>query len=301
VVSLGVGSSIVPTLMIKISAVLRARVGLWPAYEMRNRVLFGVGGLRLRLIERREVANLRATLGSPPSATVCTIIPTYRRPDLLARAVRSALDQTFRDQVVVVVDDGGGGLPVLPDDPRLHVVSLSRNTRRCGVARNVGIRLTQSRFIAFLDDDNEWLPEHLSLAVEALESGFGLVYTRVQRCWSNGEVLDYVGRPFDRSALKEESFVDANAIVVRRTKRILFSRLRRSRLTLPKEDWEFVYRTTRRVAACYVDQPTVRYLINDDSYYTPPFGSTPDRGFRSQVAELRRRPAPEPVVSEEPP
>lgn len=283
------------------SAVLRARIGLWPAYEMRNRALFGLGALRTRRVERREVARLRSVLGSRPSATVCTVIPTYRRPDLLVRAVRSALAQTFRDQVVIVVDDGGGGLPELPADPRLHVVSLNRNTKRCGVARNVGIRLTQSRFIAFLDDDNEWLPEHLSLAIEALESGFGLVYTQVQRCWSNGEVLDYVGRPFDRSALKEESFVDANAIVVKRTRRIIFSRLRRSRLTLPKEDWEFVYRTTRRVAARYIDEPTVRYLINDDSYYTPPFGSTPDRGFRSQVAELRRRPAPEPVASEEPP
>jgi glycosyltransferase involved in cell wall biosynthesis len=266
---------------------IRRRIGLWPAYEWRNRLTLGPRSAGTALFERAEVRRATRRRPRPPFATVATIIPTYRRPGLLQSAVASALAQDFADQVVLVVDDGGGDLPVLPEDPRLHVVTLTRNSGRCAVARNIGIRLTSSRYVAFLDDDNEWFPEHLSLAVEALESGADLTYSKVERRWPNGELLDYVGRPFDREALKESTYVDANAIVIRRQERLFFSRLRRTRLTLPKEDWEFVYRMTRRLTVHYIDQPTVRYLINDASYYTPPFGSKPVRGIRGYLSERK--------------
>ncbi|MCZ9339840.1 glycosyltransferase family 2 protein, partial [Streptomyces sp. TRM76130] len=108
-----------------------------------------------RRIEDAETRRLAADLPAPPTALVATVIATHRRPEALRAAVRSALAQTVRDQVVIVVDDGAG-LPGLPDDPRLSAVSLSRNTGVAGVVRNVGIRLTRSRYVAFLDDDNLW-------------------------------------------------------------------------------------------------------------------------------------------------
>lgn len=213
------------------------------------------------------MARLRTSVGPAP-ATVATVIPTYRRPELLRAAVESALAQTVTDHLVIVVDDGGG-LPSLPADPRLTAVSLSRNTHVLGLVRNVGIRLTRSAYIAFLDDDNVWRSDHLAEAVAALEQGADIVYTAVERRLADGTVVDVLSREFDRKAFADSSsWVDANSLVVRRDPRVLFSRIPRTAATLPKEDWEFVYRLSRRRDVVHVPEPTVHYLINQASYYT---------------------------------
>ncbi len=246
---------------------LRARVGLWPLLELRNRALLGPRVPGLRRFESSEVRRLRAVVGLP-SALVVTVIPTFRRPHQLYSAVRSALAQTVTDHVVIVVDDGAGVGP-LPVDPRLCVVRLSRNTGVLGLVRNVGIRLTSSEYVAFLDDDNEWRPDHLATAIAGLRSGADLVYTAVERRRSDGGLVDTLSTPFDRPRMADESpYVDSNAIVVRRGPRVRFSRIPRVKSTLPKEDWEFVYRMSRSLVVAHLPIPTVRYLINTDSFYT---------------------------------
>jgi hypothetical protein len=247
---------------------LRARFGLWPMHEARNRVVLGRHVPALRRFEDAEVERLRTVTGPLPRTLVATVMPTYRRPELLPEAVDSALAQTVEDNLVIVVDDGGG-LPPLPLHPRLVTVSLSRNSAVLGLVRNVGIRLTSSEYIAFLDDDNTWLPTHLESAVAALRDGADLIYTAVERRRPDGSLLDVLSRPFDRRAFVDSSgWVDANSLVIRRADDVLFSRLPRTRATLPKEDWEFVHRMSQRRVVEHVPQPTVRYLVNDASYYT---------------------------------
>jgi glycosyltransferase involved in cell wall biosynthesis len=202
-------------------------------------------------------------------ARVVVVIPTFKRPAGLVRAVQSALSQTYPDVAVVVVDDGAG-LPELPDDPRLLAVSLSRNSGTLGLVRNVGISLADSEFIAFLDDDNVWTADHLASAVGALEDDPGLaaVYTSVRRLWPDGSELDVLGEPFDRRKLRQDPYVDANSIVVRRACNRGFSVLPRGKITLPKEDWEFVWRLSARGRVAHVPKVTVLYSVNPDSYYT---------------------------------
>jgi glycosyltransferase involved in cell wall biosynthesis len=226
------------------------------------------GACRVRRFEDAEVDRLIAENGRLGPALVTTVLPTFRRPELLQRAVQSALSQTIADHLVVVVDDGGG-LPELPDHPRLRAVSLSRNSAVLGTVRNVGIRLTDSTFIAFLDDDNEWRPDHLEVALGRLEPGIDLVYTALERRLPDGTAVDVLGRDFDRRTLADgDNFVDINAVVVRRAPDVLFSRIPRVKATLPKEDWEFVYRLSRTRRPVYEPEATVRYLINEASYYT---------------------------------
>ena len=252
-----------------VKARLRARYGVWPLLELRNRLRHGPSALAWSVYEHRELARLRRAVGPLPPARVATIVPTFRRPELLAAAVRSALAQTVTDQLVVVVDDGGGQLDGLPVDDRLVVVSLSRNTRRLGLVRNVGIRLTSTRYVAFLDDDNEWRPDHLEVAVQELENGADLVYTALERIRVDGSRLDILSRPFDRRSLVDESaFVDANSVVVRRPRRLRFSVIRRTKTMYPKEDLEFVLRMSRHLVVRHVAETTVRYLLHEASYFT---------------------------------
>lgn len=254
--------------------VLRARFGLWPLLEVRNKTLGWPGALRLRAFEAAEARRLAArTDALVPAATVTTIVPTYRRPEPLLAAVRSALAQDLPDHTVVVVDDGGG-LPPLPADPRLVAVSLRRNTGAVAIVRNVGLRLARSPFVAFLDDDNTWRPDHLSRCLAALTddtSGTGradLVYSAVRRVRPDGSTLDVLSTPFDRRALADDCYVDTNAIVARLDRGVRFSRLARPRGRFPREDWELVWRLSRTRRVRHLPEPTVVYAVNPDSYYT---------------------------------
>lgn len=95
---------------------------------------------------------------------VTAVIPTFNRPEFVTRAVYSALRQTVSDIEVVVVIDG-------PDqatertlgeigDERLRVVSLPASGG-ANEARNCGVRASMAEWIAFLDDDDEWLPDKI--------------------------------------------------------------------------------------------------------------------------------------------
>jgi glycosyltransferase involved in cell wall biosynthesis len=94
---------------------------------------------------------------------ISVVIPTAGRPVLVARAVHSALRQTYGNvEVIVVIDGDDQGLDILESmsEPRLRLLRLQQ---RCGGsrARNEGVRAANGEWVAFLDDDDEWLPEKL--------------------------------------------------------------------------------------------------------------------------------------------
>jgi glycosyltransferase involved in cell wall biosynthesis len=101
---------------------------------------------------------------------VSVVIPTRGRPDLVQRAVRSALDQTGVALEVVVIVDGPNratseALSGIAD-PRLRVVT-SAAPAGGAVARNRGVSEASGEWIAFLDDDDEWLPGKLAAQLVA--------------------------------------------------------------------------------------------------------------------------------------
>lgn len=218
--------------------------------------------------ETREVRRLGFAMGPPREATVAVVIPTFRRPQLLRQAVNSVLAQTFTDFTVVVVDDGGGQAVGLPDDPRIRVVRLSRNTGVLGVVNNVGIRLTRSRYVALLNDDNRWRPTHLETALEVLERDADLVYTAIRRHAADGSHVDVLSVPFDRRTFRRVPYADSSSLVVRRSPGVLFDRTPRGKRDVIKEDWAFVWRFSRRMKTVHVPAVTVDYLVHDASYYT---------------------------------
>lgn len=248
---------------------LRRAFGVWPAMEFRNRIMLGAKLPALTRFEDQEVARLSAEIGAPPEACIACIIPTHKRPEGVLQSIQSILQQTRQDFVIIVVDDGAGLPANLPDDPRLFAVSLSRNCAVAGLVRNVGIRLSRSKYVAFLDDDNTWTPEHLSIAVEGLEQGSDLVYTALRRHLGDGRELDILSKPFDRRRFSDEpSWVDTNSIVLRRSVLQPFSRLPRTNATFPREDWEFVWRISRTARVTHIPVATVEYLVNPNSYFT---------------------------------
>lgn len=253
--------------------VVRA-VGVLPLRE----ALHSLTGVRSTLQVRARVrAEVRRAGERRITADVVTVIPTYRRPELLVDAVRSALEQSVRDHAVVVVSDGEPVPDVLPHDPRLHVIELQRNIGVAGAVRNVGIRLTSSRVIAFLDDDNRWLDGHLTQLLPAIDAGADIAYSDLVRVLPDGREYDRLGSPFDRRALRNENYVDINTVVIRRGPHVTFSNRRRRPLESPGEDWLFIWKMSGGRRVTHVPATTVRYLINPGSFFWPGFTEVAQR------------------------
>ncbi|MEO6202011.1 MAG: glycosyltransferase family 2 protein, partial [Nitrospirales bacterium] len=103
---------------------------------------------------------------------ISIVIPTRHRPDLVVRAVRSALGQTHQALEVIVVVDGPDDLTVesLGDiqDSRLRTKVLP-HTHGSAEARNEGVKEARGRWVAFLDDDDEWLSQKLSRQLQVAQ------------------------------------------------------------------------------------------------------------------------------------
>jgi len=109
----------------------------------------------------------------PAVPDVSVVIPTRFRPELVTRAVRSVLAQTVDTIEVIVVIDGpdeptAAALAALGDD-RIRVETLPEPGGAPN-ARNVGARAAQGAWVAYLDDDDEWLPRKLEVQL-ALAKG----------------------------------------------------------------------------------------------------------------------------------
>lgn len=123
---------------------------------------------------------------------VSVIIPAYGRPDLLNQAVDSVHRQTFTDHELIVVDDGSGEDVIfqyeLPAGSRL--VRSQRYGEPAG-PRNAGIHESRGSYIAFLDQDDIWLPEKLEKQVSLLDAipDAGLVYCHFTRVDENLDPL----------------------------------------------------------------------------------------------------------------
>jgi glycosyltransferase involved in cell wall biosynthesis len=106
------------------------------------------------------------------SPTISAIVPTYRRADVVARAVRSALAQTIAPIEVIVVDDEPSDAArtavAAVGDQRVRYVPHETN-RGLSAARNTAIRQARGDLVAFLDDDDEWTPPKLERQLVAME------------------------------------------------------------------------------------------------------------------------------------
>ena len=134
--------------------------------------------------------------------TVSVIIPTYNCSDRLMRALCSVADQTFPlDHIeVIVVDDGStddtsARVSEFSAQIDMHVRYVRQNNAGPAAARNHGIRLAKGSVIAFLDDDDLWLPTKLERQVPLLQGSTGLAYCDNVFVDSYGIVLEnYVRR-----------------------------------------------------------------------------------------------------------
>ena len=120
---------------------------------------------------------------------VSAIIPTHNRADLLRRALKSVISQTYQPIEIIVVDDGSTDETesivgeFKNDSPLIYL--KNEEARGAPVARNKGIQAASGDFIAGLDDDDEWNPERIERLVQAYDDSFSCITSNVKMQYEN--------------------------------------------------------------------------------------------------------------------
>lgn len=93
---------------------------------------------------------------------ISVVIPTYNRAQLLRRAIRTVIEATCLDDEIIVVDDGSTDeTSSVPAEFNREIRYILLRNRGAGAARNAGVKGASHDLIAFVDSDDEWLPERL--------------------------------------------------------------------------------------------------------------------------------------------
>ena len=134
----------------------------------------------------------------PPLVSV--IIPSaQRRPATILHAISSVLEQTYPSLEVILVDDNTETSlsseieATIQKIPQVRYIKNTGNHGACA-ARNVGISCARGEVIAFLDDDDEWLPEKIECQIQALTEDVVLVYCngwKINNCCTPPLVMPY--------------------------------------------------------------------------------------------------------------
>ncbi len=160
-----------------------------------------------------------------PSVSIVT--PTYNRAEYLKEAIESVLAQTYQDWELIVVDDGSSDHTVqvlrkfMKDDNRIHYIKKENNG--AAAARNTALHQVTGKYIAFIDDDDRWLPEKLQMQVELMESDseIGFCYVRFQIYKKVGNNLEKgtLFPPFLASKFEDlfDAFIAPSSAMFRKT------------------------------------------------------------------------------------
>lgn len=203
---------------------------------------------------------------------VSVIITTYKRePDMVKRAIDSVINQTYRNTQIIVVDDSPHNYDLRKQVKELvlsyeRIVYIENSSNKgAAVSRNIGIMESQGEYLAFLDDDDEWLPEKIRKQVELFrDDKVGLVYCREyiidektkerrigERNYHRGSVFKY---------LITDNFIGGNSFVL--IKRQVIEKCGCFADIKSAQDAELFLRISREYEVDYVDEPLLNYYIN---------------------------------------
>jgi glycosyltransferase involved in cell wall biosynthesis len=198
---------------------------------------------------------------------VSVIIPTYNRANTIVRAINSVLNQTYKKLEILVVDDASTEniekiVRNFTDD-RIKYIRHPYN-KGGGAARNTGITVSRGEYIAFLDSDDEWLPEKIEKQLNVFHkstNSLGVVYTGFQYVNEYGQMNEQV-IPKERGNISlkilEWNYVGTASTVLARSD--FLKRINGFDETLPScQDWDLYIRLSKICLFDFVAESLVRY------------------------------------------
>ncbi len=204
---------------------------------------------------------------------VSIIVPTYNRPEKLWEALDSIARQSYPNFEVIVVNDGGRDVsqvikPFQKKNIQLRYVVHPEN-RGAGAARNTGMKLASGKYIAFLDDDDRYYPDHLSALVKKLEedSSYTAVYSDALQITIDArqkkerfvEKRVVYSREYSRDELFVANYIPILCLVVRRDAVEQAGHFNEKMTAL--EDWEWLIRLAMVGGFRHIQLTTAEYTV----------------------------------------
>jgi glycosyltransferase involved in cell wall biosynthesis len=207
---------------------------------------------------------------------ISVIVTTFNRGGgLLQKAIDSVLAQTFKNFELVIVDDHSDKPPVftIPDgEDRIIAIRLPWNTGNQDRPKNVGIMCSRGKYIAYLDDDNVFMPDHLEVLYKAItETQADVVYgDRVYKSTIPDEKR-FMGRmsyDYDLKRINQSNYIDTSDIMhtIQSINDIGYWDIFWER----KADWLLMVRFGKAgKKIIHVPKIITEYWWNDDNFGTP--------------------------------
>lgn len=199
------------------------------------------------------------------SPAVSVIIATHNRPTLLRRALDSVIGQDYSGDidVIVVFDRSEVDTSIEVDRPGRRVRAMA-NTRSPGLAgaRNCGVANSSGQFLAFCDDDDEWLPNKISVQVAKAAEGFDTVVSGVYIVYGD-RVSARVPRTEDvtLAELVRRRVMEAHPSTVLVSREAFLDRIGEVDEAIPgsfAEDYDWILRASKAGTIGVVPLPLVR-------------------------------------------
>jgi glycosyltransferase involved in cell wall biosynthesis len=193
---------------------------------------------------------------------VSVIIPTYNRGWIIKEAIDSVLAQDYTEFELIVVDDGSTDhTSDVLDSYGKDIKVLSQKNKGVSAARNRGIAEASGKFIAFLDSDDLWLSQKLSVQIEFFNQTPDALICQTEEVWiRNGLRVNPKKRHKKPSGMifkpsLELCLVSPSAVMIRRS---LFEKVRGFDETLPAcEDYDLWLRISCRYPVYLIETPLI--------------------------------------------
>ena len=207
------------------------------------------------------------------SELLSVVIPTHNRPDRLAVAVRSVLDQDYPSIEIVIVDDGSTPataemLDKLCSTGDRIVVLRNDQSQGAAAARNSGMTAASGELMGFCDDDDAWLPGAASAAVGALGPDIGIVYGHHQVLIEDtGRLVTFRPPAVANAVLMRWINVPAVPCAMARRANVA-AELHFDTDLITSEDWDLWLRCAELAPMIMVPTPLYRYVQHRDERVT---------------------------------
>lgn len=212
---------------------------------------------------------------------ISVILPTYNRYEFVREAIESCLNQTYPHVEVIVVDDASTD-PRYTDGsleryPRTTLLRLPVNQRQKygveaaqGMTRQEGVQLARGEWVAFLDDDDRWVPEKLERQIQALSNTPSCLFsstnmTRIHRLTytqdrPTGPYFQKGSLPmlFTLPLISHTNYINNSTVLLHRS---IIDRVGPFRPVI-YEDWDYWKRALEHTSCLYLDEELTHYTVS---------------------------------------
>ena len=211
---------------------------------------------------------------------ISVIIPSYNRYDLVQRAIDSAKNQTYKDLEIIVINDcsDDNRYDSLKDRTDITYLDLPIRTGLPSKVRNMGISVAKGEWLAFLDDDDEWLPEKLNKQMEMSEKynficcdafyeGIPLRLVRERHIWDRANPSNTM--ELNIGILNNHNLIINSSVLVKKELVEVIGRIPEDRHFRGTEDYQTWKKILSNGETCYfVSETLLKYNNGSHKYYT---------------------------------